>query len=409
MCKTKFWKKPRFWLVLVAASFVLNLLVAILTIHNYILSSSSSSLPQSFSTGGVGNGELFFSSLKSTGSTSSFSSLRAGWQESKITQSQFWHRMLQETATCNGRLSNVTTTNNSITNDTFLGSIRSFIISDNGRSESSNKNNNLCVPPSSDVSFCKESRYTVVIYSRRGTTYDGNAQMRSLVTQVMAFVAYPSVEKINLILYGEEDGLVASDSKYARRIASWKDSGTVKVVQQTSLWDAMDHLEVPTHGMLWIDGDNPKDWNGTMFKARLQLWKEIPSMLVVGRYLVQLIDNNGRCPAVPSLHGMMMHQNYLCLLKHPVVSRLRTLTESIYWDMATIAISLLLVYMGDGYYVDATNAVSVTERQTDATTMDMNHSRRSLDSTNLEELIIGYFGCPCSAATSRLPLTVRCS
>ena len=117
-----------------------------------------------------------------------------------------------------------------------------------------------------------------------------------------------------------------------------------------------DNSYVSTESILWIDGNQSKDWNGTMLKTTLHTWRENPSQVLVHDYIPIHQDNDlFGCPVVPSLHGMMMHKSFLCLLNHPIMSHLRNMTTtttttteksssaSANWNMTTISMALILL------------------------------------------------------------------
>ena len=397
----------------------------------------------------------------------------------------------------------------------FPSAIRAYVQQEEnkssiGSSTMSSSSSSYCTAPPS-VPSCQSSQYTVVMYSSSSTAdtaeitnnstgimnneYDDSNSnnhdyWRQIVIRVMSFLAYPSVQRVNLILREsisdgvdvdvdvDVDDLVIGDkntninnnntalasrnrstntrrkgtipfllqnaakrNKYAKRIQYWNEMGTVHVITTASLWNGLDRLETPSESILWIDGDqnNGVIINGTKLKGRFRLWREIPSTLVIhddgmnnddidGDILLlseqqQQADTtaapSSNCPLLPSsfpllsLHGMMMHKNYLCYLNHPIIgSNLRNYTDSlsmlkqrdnhgddenrndnesnknndsidksminfpsISWDITTITIGMILFQISDGYVIDDYDQNAITKKKT-----KINNSNHQLSS-----------------------------
>jgi hypothetical protein len=573
--RRQLWKQPRFWFLLISVIFIFNLLIAFVTIERHISFATTSS---SF----FENGGPPISSSASTLTSHRFS-----------TESRLWYRMLllidqeeeeeeeekndnnyvlrkkkSKTKNYNNQFicgeyhvnssnnttnfddnrnnddddkdddKNTNTTRRKLVPFGFPNSVRSYVQKEQNWLSSIGS---YCIAPPSDPS-CQSSSYTVVVYSARSTrsgttsanTSSRDDYWRQLVVRVMTFLAFPSVERVNLILreergtVGVDDNMIIDDdennstnstktisstsrtapttlflqnaakrNKYAKRIQYWNEKDVVNVIPSASLWDGLNRLDVPSESILWIDGDHyynnyfgnsnsnnnnnhNKDIpiNGTKLKGRLRVWREIPNALVIpGGDANTDVNNNNivshprqqqataatssstTCPfsSFPflSLHGMMMHKNYLCYLNHPIIgSDLRNYTDSLQqqkndsdintstdksiinlssspsssllsWDITTVAIGMILFHISDGYVIDRqdnvncniNNAITKTktsthnnrlsiimnllndENENDHHYMDSHNNRRITRKTIIKhhiEKISKYFGfCPC--------------
>ena len=275
--------------------------------------------------------------------------------------------------------------------------------------------------------------------------------------ETMRFLAYPSVKRVNLVLRDDDVAVhkhrrsledSAKRNKYAERILNWDQNGDVNVLQVSSLWDAIDRLDVPSESVLWIDGDYSvhslrKISNDTVLNDRFHAWRELPNALGVAEETSLLSlplskespqneKGSGNNCSFPLLHEMMMHANYLCYLNHPVVgSDLRNYTttlankidssdrinkgynaDKISWDTTTLAMGMLLFSVGDGYFVRNAHP-SFTDAGSVSDLSKQPHSIASDDpalATHFEDLS-RYFGCSCSTSIPRmsLPITRQCS
>jgi hypothetical protein len=510
--RRQLWKQPRSWFLLIIVIFIFNLLIAFVTIERHISFATTSS--SFFENGGP--------PISSSASTSSrrFS-----------TESRLWHRMLlmidqeeekhdnnyvrrKKKSNDNNQVicgkyhvnssNNITTFDDKRNDDDgeddentsdatrrrklklvpfgFPNSVREYVQKEQNRSSSIGS---YCIAPPSDPS-CQSSSYTVVVYSTRTTlggttstitnTTSRDDYWRQLVVRVMTFLAFPSVERVNLILR-EERGVennnnsnttttssnsrtttttttlflqnAAKRNKYAKRIQYWNENDVINVIPTTSLWDGLNRLDVPSESILWIDGDhyynsylsninninnhnNDNLINGTKLKGRLRVWREIPNALIIPEGDANTDDSNNNivsqqqqqqqqtaaatrssttCPfssfPLLSLHGMMMHKNYLCYLNHPIIgSDLRNYTDSLQqqkndsdsdnntdksiinlsssssssllsWDITTIAIGMLLFHISDGYVIDHQDNFNYNNNNNDVTKTTPNINRLS--------------------------------
>jgi hypothetical protein len=364
------WRKPWLWYAVVVATFLVNLLVAFVTIQSHV---SSSPVVHDGMAGML---------------------LDPSWQKRQgppavpALESQLWHRMLQENPDCadplqplhlrHGRGS--TPSDGAGGEDLppfgFSADLRAYM--------KENPNSSLCVPPPTGPS-CEASRYAVIIY---GT----GRRLRQLLVHTMAFVAYPSVSDIHLLLEIDEETL-SRDAKYGVRILSWQEQGVIKIVAGQSPWDAIDRLaddDFGSQAVLWINGDNPKIWNGTTFKSRLNAWRDHPDALSIAGFVRS--PDREICP-YPLLHGTYMHRDYFCYLKHPVASRPRFHATPFGWDAGTEAIAVYLYSIGHGYTMDS-NDVNVTIPP-------------RVGNHGATETVLNYFGCQCFAKSS-FPIVHQC-
>lgn len=305
----------------------------------------------------------------------------------QVSERELWHRMLQENLTCSDSSKSERNEHQAImaTANHLSGLLTPMGFSEMLRTYvQRNPQTSSCAPPPTAAS-CQSTKYSVVMYSA------GN-DLRQLVTRVMSLQSYPSVARINLIILGSKDSPrhILEDTKYGKRILKWKDQGIINVIQRpSSLWEAMDFLQVggDPNGLLWIDADMPKVWNGTTFKARLRAWKEQPNSLAI-----QSMNTHHTCP-FPFLHGMMMHPNHLCYLSHAATRELRVHSESSTdsWELSTRSIGIFLFFIADFYLVDPTvDRLPPTQRLS---------SRDALkDETTT---ILSYFDCSCFAPSHR--------
>ncbi len=442
------WKRPEKWFRFVIAAFSLNLFIAIVTVERHIHFSSSQAT----------------TSLKNDFmDRPRISPLSYRWKETSTTQfsteSRIWHRMLLQQDQNNGTSRHPLCNKNQTSTKPlppfgFSKTVRAYV-----REKESSKKGYCHAPPSEPS--CQSLQYSVVIYSNgnNGNGVDSsNRYWRNIVVWVMKFLANPSVQRVNLILRDEQPfnnntsavtkrrtsvnfisdrsstlENSANRNKYAKRVLNWSQKGVVNVISASSLWDAIDRLEVPSESVLWLNGDHSVDSqshvaNDTVLNHRFHAWREVSNALVIPEEAslipLKTIDNakgsiDESVCSFPLLHEMMMHTNYLCYLNHPVVgSQLRNYTKSIKlkidandgmqnaydnsndlaWDITTVAVGMLLFSIGDGYVIsDASTATNFASNSLTA----LQSAGDDALATYTED-ISNYFGCPCSMATPRL-------
>jgi hypothetical protein len=122
-------------------------------------------------------------------------------------------------------------------------------------------------------------------------------------------------------------------------------------------------LEPQSEAVLWMNGDGRKDWNGTVLKSHLQLWKQQSSSLVVTNALQQ--HNNDAATAtaaclVPQLHGLVVHRDLLCYLDHPVIDPLRRYTEPFGWEANQQVMGMLFQHVANGQVESSSSGYQTT-------------------------------------------------
>ena len=200
------------------------------------------------------------------------------------------------------------------------------------------------------------------------------------------------------------------------------------------------------NGLLWINADREtKDWNGSVLKRRLQLWKSQPTSLVA-QQLSPNIDPHQSCAF--DLHGLMMHPSHLCYMQHPATKELRSYVKSLQRhrrdhqadgpkfqlenSIDVLSIGIFMYFIADAYIVDDNDHDDASEnkkgflrnmihsahsgtgtgtRIRSDTAMDRYSIISTEDHRNHIQSILDYFGgCSCSSIV-QLPLhkVQRCS
>ena len=404
------WKQPKFWFILTIAIFVFNLLLALLTIEQHIFEDDADKPALSIPS-------LFLSTSTPSASNHFF------------TESRLWHRiLLEEELEVKCRSNNKHKKTNatrafleewnkapqknelSLVPSGFSTSVREYVEREKKKTSFTGigSSSSYCIAPASDPS-CQSFQYTVVIYSSYSATTTGMTSVggdrykpygkssdsdywRRILLLTMKLLAYPSVQRVNMILdIGSNFGFKESNqnkngtasissrknekvvspfqnaakrNKYAKRILQWNEKGICRVITTaSSLWHGIEQLDVPSDSILWIDGDKgaiPHNdgkiiINGTQLKKRFRLWREKPNALIIPdgdendhdisttTQLQQQIQRaedamfpSSDCPILLSpfpffnLHGLIMHKSYLCYLNHPIIGAdLRNYTNSI--------------------------------------------------------------------------------
>ncbi len=454
------WKRPGVWFRFIIAIFTVNLFIAIVTVERHISSSLttiemdhpriSQPLTQKRSQIGQRRGEF-------------------------STESRIWHRLLLQQDPKDRTNQQFLCSNQTIVAEThdgvaplspfgFAKSVRAYVREHENRSSTPNNGDSMppvyCLSPPS-VPSCLSTQYTVVIYSSGhvrnhdnsvDTKTKKNSYWRNIVVGTMKFLAYPSVKRVNLVLrdtnvvvHQRKSSLLedaAKRNKYAQRVLNWNRNGDANILVVSSLWDAIDRLDVPSESVLWIDGDYSllKTSNDTELNDYFHAWREIPNALAVAdeTSLASLPLSNGRLPkekasgdtcSFPLLHEMMLHANYLCYLNHPVVgSELRNYTKTLEkkiirdfgtsrgynldqlsWDITTTAMGMLLFSVGDGYFVKNMDHSSTTAADSISDLSMPLHSAAGDHAAlaNYIKDLSRYFGCSCSTSIPRLSLPIK--
>ncbi len=453
------WKRPKVWFRFVITAFSLNLIIAIVTVERHTHFSVTTTFTKSKSE---------FTDMMDLPRILPLSSQWKDKSKAEFsTESRIWHRMLlQQDQNKNS------TTYQLLCGDAkeqpasshakslppfgFSETVRAYVREHENSKES--PTTVYCHAPPSEP-LCQSLKYTVVIYSSGHTgSSSANRYWRNIVVWAVKFLAYPSVERINLVLR-EEEILInttlslrrrqmssledsASRNKYAKRVIHWSRKGFVNVVSAFSLWDAIDRLDVPSESVLWINGDSPVDSqshvvNETVLNHRFRAWREMPNAFAIPQRTNPIptslstienqsskLSNDRSICSYPLLHGIMMHTNYLCYLDHPVVgteirsftkslkraSDTKNITENTYgakndsWDTVTMAIGMLLFSIGDGYVISNAESSSAATNLSHGSrnTLPFAAGSNGILATYKED-ISNYFGCPCSTAV--LPLS----
>ena len=341
----RFLRKPAFWIILIVSTFLLNIFIAWVTIHNHM------NMPSN---------DVFF-----------LPSFVVDASGDNIPESIVWHRMLQDFPRCHDGL--LTQTNNGTSYRSENHTLPPFGFHKNVKRflEGGTDLAQTCYlpPPTS----CRLSRYSVVVISK-------GKDLRHLFLNLMTFVSYPDVLDITLILDLDLE-TVTSDDKYGQRLLEWDKQSSVKLItRQQDLWSAIQMAQPHSSAVVWIDGDVEKDWDGTTLKDNFWQWRELSRSLFVSQ-----VSTGGSC-GFPKLHRMMMHRYFLCYLDHPVVGPLKRYTGAYGWDATQNAISMLWNHLSDGYTLD-----SLTPRNNGAKQTFIDEATKN---------IVDYFGCSCLPQTS---------
>jgi hypothetical protein len=380
-------RKPGFWVALILCSFVINVIMAWITVHSHFPA--------------AGDILLFGPTTQNKRGSD------------PIPESVVWHRMLQEHADetsssssspCHHR--NRTASQNyyptislrgGATNRTHLspGGFRRDVgrFVREKRSSSSSPSSETCfLPPSSS---CQFSKYSVVVYSE-------GKNVRQLFLNLLSFLAYPTVTDVALILPFDIRTKTSTwsntnkDTPYGDRILEWVTRRTIRFLNadgETSLWSAMQ--TIPSEGsesILWINGDVRKDWTGASLKQTFQTWRANPRMLFASKVVVESSSSSSRCP-FPDLHQLMMHRNFLCYLGHPVMNLIRqnvvmgSSSSSSSWNITQNAVSMIWNHVASGHVVVPPRLLTNETFETSIVVDKRNEADTSL--------ILDYFECDC--------------
>jgi hypothetical protein len=351
-----------FWVFLIAASFVLNLMLVWKTVHEHDIHNV--------------HGDVL----------SPLSLAAASRNEKKMHESVLWHRMLQElhSVGCTDEKTITTTrkatygANNSLPILGFRDDLDRFLKSDLVATQA------CLVPP---VTSCNVKHYSIVAISN-------GDNLRRLFVNLMSFMTYPSVEDITVIVPNSKKELEQSVT-YGRRILSWGEQGRIKLISSHSLWGAIQDIVPTSQAVIWINADNGKDWNSTSLRMNMGLWKRHSSSLIVSSAM-NVDDFDSSCPTIliPQLHNLIMHRNFLCYFDHPIARSLRQYTEPLGWEMTRSALGIMLHQLGDMHISSTSTMVTVVQPT-------LQHAKRL-------KTIVKYFGC-CFLGKSSVTLGDKCS
>lgn len=446
-------RKSTFWVAVIVASFALNVLVAVVTLHRHIryqdeqqsLLASSSSL------------SLFAVPSALGGSRSSDGNVYDVANNRQTPESVLWRRMLQQevsTGYCGQRAElhpgrNKTENNTAVASEALLppfgfrhhveqfvqmssepqhGSLRGGLSAPDATSftvlpkyPTTTTTTTCYLPP---TTACYESHYSVVMYSKA-------KNLRRLLLNLMTFQSYPSVNDITLIVPSAET--LRSDRAYGTRILDWDDRGTIHLLvveasSTTSLWASLgQQLKPKTSAILWVDGDVQKDWNGTSFRTNFDIWRQNTRSLVAsfsghdennrpetGSSTATALSQQQQCPH-NRLHGTLMHQNWLCFLNHPVMDPLKQYLEphdgtaaatTNEWGVIFNGLSILWNQIGQGQIMVMASSplpnhrpitvVQPPKRPIQTTPIVTTTTTTHLSPSSIKlATILDYFGCAC--------------
>jgi hypothetical protein len=393
-------RRPTFWVYLIAFSITLNLLFGWVAVHHIPNAVNFDLIPP------IAASSILFKKAP---------------EKQHETEQVLWRRLLQDTSECAQQQqqqqqqqkksmavnanANAKDKNNTLAAfgfsaavNRFLDSADTTITSTTPRTTSSQST--CYFPPNHS---CHVTKYSVIVVSN-GTN------LRQLFLNLMSFLSYPSLQDLTLILPLDKDTL-DRDRNYGKRLLEWNKQKKIRLLlmessASASFWWAMQHLEQPqSEAVLWMNGDARKDWNGTVLKSYLQMWKQQSSSLVVSNAnaLQQRNDNDGAAIAaaclVPQLHGLVMHRDFLCYLDHPVINPLRRHTEALGfgWEATQNAMGMLFQHVADGNVKSSGYQFQTTTSSTS--------SPSSVFSTRLQLLKTtqDYFGC-CKSPSFAIPI-----
>jgi hypothetical protein len=403
------WNRPLQWfLLLISVAFLVNSFLVFVTIHG-----------QQEHVEGSFHGLLRVGGSKNSDNLWWIFHQGSPVTSSRLTEREYWHRMLQQdglnASDCNRNrtISYLKEVNNK--NSNYSTTISNSFRDDIRIHVQQHPNAPACVPPPTEPQ-CHEASYSVLLYYYCSHNeyipdeVDDRSLLRPLVTRIMALLAYPSVHDIHLVVSNHvaarwegSDKNQPKIGKYGQRIRQWEDQGKIHIYVTTAtktLWDVVAKVanSIQTQSVLWIDAAPRKDWNGTMLKSQLHFWRRHPDVITVQRSEVmdgrQLQQQHRLDCHVPSLHGMMIHHHYLCLLSHPVV-KMFVQKHSALWledrmDATTVAISLVLLHASP--WADAWYTMTQTTNN-DYSSRD-EHKVTSRSPSTIP-LLLEYFGCPC--------------
>jgi hypothetical protein len=304
-CMRRLVRRPTFWVFLIAVSLTLNIFVGWVAVHR---------IPHAVS-------------LISPASSVPFKKA----PEKHETEQVLWRRLLQETSECAQESKSIATNtkNNTLPAFGFSAAVNRFIDSADITSQST-----CYFPPSLS---CHVTKYSVIVVSN-GTN------LRQLFLNLMSFLSYPSLQDLTLILPMDRDAL-EQDRDYGKRLLEWDKQKKIRLLPLQSLWWAMQHLEPQSEAVLWMNGDGRKDWNGTVLKSHMQMWRQQSSSLMATNALQH---GGGVACLVPQLHGLVVHRDFLCYLDHPVIDPLRHYTEPLGWEATQHAMGMLFQRVANG-------------------------------------------------------------
>lgn len=412
-------RKPLFWIVFVVLSFVMNLILAVYTLHRHIRYEAAPQTPFNF----LSSPRTFpdMDVIEQSRDTSSFH------HKLQASEADLWRRMLkqEDPSVCGSRsivhaqtslnlqsaqamqlrprgfrthieefmnTSSVHLLHTSNQKSLLRGSLPSEMINSNATWE----HTSCYLPPST---ACAKTQYSVLMYSRA-------LNLRRLVRNLMSFLAYPSVHDITLIL-PSADSLhsLQWDVGYGSRILDWKNQGTIQIVFEPTLWESLGKVRPRESAVLWVDGDRGKDWNGTKFRTTFRIWRQHVRALItpsVASFAMNASADNflSQCQGIQDVHGSMMHRNWICFLQHPVLNPLRNFLESFKsWEITINGLSIIFNQLSEGHIL----ALGASAIQSPATLVSTDLQPSTTILSSVLSHVVTYFGCGC-AVNAIVPL-----
>ena len=431
-------RKPTFWVALIIASFALNLLVAVVTLHRHTRYQDDRQAPMT---------PVSFPVRFGTRSMSQSDASNGVSNSIQTPESVLWRRLLQQelSDSCGERSGFHPKRNGTIIDDSknssllpplgfrrhvqqFVEATSSLVVPEDSRGHhlrgalASSKQDNGTATKSDDPFFskgkkptcflppstaCDEHQYSVIVYSRA-------QNLRRLLLNLMSFQSYPTVRDITLIVPSAEyhDGL-ERDTFYGSRILEWKHQGTIQIKFESTLWFSVSQIEPETSAVLWVNGDSKKDWSGTGLLMNFRIWQQHSRSLVASSAIershtsAEWRQNPAafQCPQ-NRLHGTFVHRNWFCFLNHPVMRPLKTYLQQLEdWDTIFNGLSILWNQLGEGHFLTLPPNDPMTMSQQHEAHHKRNNSEtrvalnflaaKGFRSSNFAT-IVDYFGCACS-------------
>ena len=491
-------RKPTFWVTLIVGSFVLNSILAIVTLRDHWFYAHD--LGRDHSHRPVAASHSLFLFPRPRGWRNNHNNNNHDNNNKKdynhptqilqTPDSVLWRRLLREehTLTCGGGSRRMLPTNpESMDNNNtsllppfgFRQHIEQFLLesspatnaSDSTRTSSLRKQftrpeevvgvtaPTCYLPPTNCTGAGEEEQYSVVVYSQA-------RNLRRLLLNIMSFQMYPSVGDVTLLLLSSSSSqdflLTDQKDKYGQRLWKWNQTGTIRILlyqtakdHNSSLWSALSTLHPNHQGVLFMDGDVKKHWNGTSLKTTFGAWKQHSrSLLVVGddtraattspsRVPESTTESYFSCP-LNQLHGTMIHRNWLCFLNHPLLRPIQQyLTQTPTSSTSTLSsphqdqeilngLAIVWNQLGDGHILASDDinphlpqlllpSSSRNDRQQNTSTIRTaafhetskdDQTRQLVQQQQQQEqkmsTILNYFGCSCSVdILSTLDLTTK--
>ena len=403
--------RPKFWIALVVLSFATNLLIAVITLHRHIRYSSGEA-PQSLL-------DILVSSADGRLSANDLSDFASDTRQRP--EGELWRRMLQQEMSsgcgagrkvlleeASSRTGRAMARSPLLPIKGFPGHVHAFVNqsdSNNNREPSLSlrgsssdthpriRKHSVCYYP--PATSCSRTRYSVLMYA-------SGHNLRRTLLNLMACMAYPSINGITLILpYADSlQDQLQKNVLYGSRIWDWKTQGTIQIVSEPTMWESVSQVQAKESAVLWINGDSLKNWNGTIFRTNFRLWRQHSRALVafgdIGSPNHASTEVSWSMFPTYGMHGTMMHRNWFCFLQHPVLDPLRRfLVPADRWEDVLSGLSILFNQLGVGHVlaVQPGDISKQTSLASSKTSLSINQGNAA---SSLTLTILEYFGCSCA-------------